>query len=115
MKWMRVVAVAVIALAIPAMALAQAPQGAWCGGSYGAEGTNFGPCPTAQTGAQVAGQASGVQGQSVATEPQYPASMVTFEGGKAVFNKQPLNLNYAVFPDRSREIQSPGDGGGSSE
>jgi len=35
---------AVFALLISAMAFAQgAPIGAWCGGSYGAEGTNFGP------------------------------------------------------------------------
>ena len=110
MKWTGVVALfAVVAFAVPAFA--QAPIGAWCGGSYGAEGTNFGPCPTAQSAAQVAGQASGVQGQSVATEPQYPASQVTFEDGKAMFNKQPLNLPYVSFPDRTHEIQA----GGSTE
>ncbi|PYN55526.1 MAG: hypothetical protein DMD94_10960 [Candidatus Rokuibacteriota bacterium] len=110
MKWTGVVALfAVVAFAVPAFA--QAPVGAWCGGSYGAEGTNFGPCPTAQSAPQVAGQASGVQGQSVSTEPQYPASQVTFEDGKAMFNKQPLNLPYVSFPDRTHEIQA----GGSTE
>jgi hypothetical protein len=108
MKWTGVVAViAVIALAVPAFA--QAP-GAWCGGSYGAEGTNFAPCPTAQSDPQVAGQASGIQGQSVATEPQYPASLVTFEDGKAMFNKQELHLPFVSFPDRTHEYQA-GDTG----
>ena len=112
MKWTGVVTVfAVVAFAIPAMAFAQAPVGAWCAGSYGAEGTNFGPCPSAQADAQVAGSASGIQGQSVSTEPQYPASQVTFEDGKAMFNKQPLNLPYVSFPDRTHEIQA----GGSTE
>lgn len=98
---------AVAALAIPAMAFAQAP-GAWCAGSYGPEGTNFGPCPAAQTGAQVAGQASGVQNPSVATEPQYPATHVTFRDGKAYFSGQELNMSYRAFPDRTSEIESPG-------
>ena len=112
MRGTRVVAVlAVIALAIPAMAFAQAPVGAWCGGSYGAEGTNFGPCPTVESGAQVAGQASGIQGQSGPTAPQFPAAQVTFEGGKAYYNKQELNLNFKAFPDRIDEIQA-GDSGG---
>ena len=105
MKWTGVVALfAVVAFAVPAFA--QAPVGAWCGGSYGAEGTNFGPCPTAQADPQVAGSASGVQSQSVATQPQYPASLVTFEDGKAMFDKKPLHLNYAKSPDRLNEIQS---------
>jgi hypothetical protein len=108
MRWTGVVAVAVAVLAIPAMAFAQV--GAWCGGSYGPEGTNFAPCPAAQAGAQVAGQASGIQSQSVATEPQYPANQVNFQDGKAYFNKQELNLNYKQFPDRLNEVQSPGDG-----
>lgn len=108
MKWTAVVAIsAVVALAIPAMVLAQAaPSGAWCGGSYGAEGTNFGPCVAAQSGAQVAGQASGIQAQSGPTEPQYPAGNVNFEDGRMVHNRQPLNLNYSVFPDRTSEVQS---------
>lgn len=96
-----------IALAVPAMAFAQTP--AWCGGSYGAEGTNFGPCVAVESGAQVAGQASGIQGQSGATAPQYPSNQVTFEDGRAYFNKQPLNLNYRQFPDRLNEVESPGD------
>ena len=67
----------VVALIIPTMTFSQAvPIGAWCGGSYGAEGTNFGPCPTVQSGAQVAGPASGIQAQRGPTEPQYPASQV---------------------------------------
>jgi hypothetical protein len=113
MKWTGVVVavMAVVALAVPAFA--QAP-GAWCGGSYGAEGTNFAPCPTAQSDPQVAGQASGIQGQNVATQPQYPATQVTFEDGKAMFNKQPLNLPYVAGQDRIHEIQA-GDSGGATD
>ena len=108
MRQTGVVAVLVaVALVIPAMAFAQTtPIGAWCGGSYGAEGTNFGECVQGQGGAQVAGQASGITGLSGPTAPQYPASEVTFEGGKAFFNKQELHLNYVPSPDRSREIQA---------
>jgi len=110
MRWTGVVAIAVAALAIPAMVFAQgAPMGAWCGGSYGPEGTNFGPCPAGQSGAQVAGQASGIQSQSVATQPEYPANQVTFQDGKAYFNKQELNFNYRAVPDRLNEIQGAGD------
>ena len=110
MKWTGVVTVfAVVAFAIPAMAFAQAPVGAWCAGSYGAEATNFGPCPSAQADAQVAGSASGIQGQSVSTVPQYPATDVTFDGGKAYFQKQQLNLNYKSSPDRLNEVQGIGD------
>lgn len=108
----RIAAVLVaVALVIPAMAFAQGSTGAWCGGSYGAEGTNFGPCMPAESGAQVAGQASGIQGQSGPTAPQYPSNQVTFEDGKAYFNKQELRLNYSAFPDRTNEVQS--DDGGS--
>jgi hypothetical protein len=104
----RIAAVVVaVALVVPGLAFAQ--TGAWCGGSYGADGTNFGPCVPVESGAQVAGQASGVQGQSGATEPQYPATGVTFEDGKAFYNKQELRLNWAAFPDRLNELQS-GDG-----
>lgn len=108
MKWTAVVAVfAVVALVIPTMAFAQAaPTGAWCGGSYGAEGTNFGPCMAAQTGAQVAGQASGIQAQSGPTEPQYPADQVSFDGGQAFFNKQPLSLSYKPTRDRTGEVEA---------
>ena len=109
MRWTGVVAIAVAALAIPAMVSAQDAPGAWCGGSYGAEGTNFAPCPTAQAGAQVAGQASGIQSQSVATQPQYPASQVTFQDGRAYFQKQELNLNFRPSADRLNEVQSAGD------
>jgi hypothetical protein len=108
MRWTGVVAVAIAALAIPAMVFAQ--ESAWCGGSYGAEGTNFGPCPMTQASAQVAGQASGIQSQSVGTQPQYPASQVTFENGRAYFQKQELNLNFRPSADRLNEVQSPGDG-----
>ena len=98
---------AMVTLVSPAMAFAQAsPIGAWCGGSYGAEGTNFGPCMPAQSGAQVAGQASGIQPQMGPTEPQYPAGQVTFENGQAVYNKQVLNLSFGPSRDRSREPQS---------
>jgi len=111
MRWTGVVAVAVAALAIPAMVFAQDAPGAWCGGSYGAQGTNFGPCPTTQVGAQVAGQASGIQSQSVATQPQYPANQVSFQDGRAYFQKQELNFNFQRSADRLNEVQSPGDGG----
>ena len=106
MKWTGIVALAAMALVIPVMAFAQAPVGAWCGGSYGAEGTNFAPCVAAPSGAQVAGQASGIQPQMGATEPQYPAGQVTFENGQAVYNKQVLNLNFGPVRDRSAEPQA---------
>ena len=109
MKWIGLVAAAVIGLVIPAMAFAQAPMGAWCGGSYGAEGTNFGPCLETQAGAQVAGQASGVQGQTVATKPMYPATDVSLSDGKAHFNKQQLNLNFKPSPVQADAVQPPGD------
>ena len=107
MRWTGVVAIAVAALAIPAMAFAQG-QGAWCGGSYGSEGTNFGPCQAGQANPQVAGQASGVQAQSVQTAPQYPANQVIMRDGRAYHNGQELNLSPRSFPERN-EIQSPGD------
>jgi hypothetical protein len=103
--------VAVAALAIPAMVFAQNAPGAWCGGSYGAEGTNFGPCPMTQAGTQVAGQASGIQSQSVAAQPQYPASQVTFQNGRAYFQNQELNLNFKPAAERLNEAQSSGDSG----
>ena len=111
MRWTGVVAaLAVFALLFPAMVFAQgAPIGAWCGGSYGAEGTNFAPCVGVQSGAQTAGEASSIQPQIVTTEPQYPAGQVTFENGQAIFNKQPLNLNYSPARDRSNEVQSDGE------
>jgi hypothetical protein len=106
MRWTGIVALAAMALVIPVMAFAQAPVGAWCGGSYGAEGTNFAPCVPVQSGAQVAGQASGIQPQMGPTEPQYPAGQVTFENGQAVYNRQVLNLNYGRSRDRSAEPQA---------
>ena len=108
MRWTGVVAIAVATLAIPTMALAQGAP-AWCGGSYGPEGTNFGPCQAGQADPQVAGQASGVQAQRVQTEPQYPANQVTFKDGKAYHNGQELNLNFKASPERCDEVQSPGD------
>jgi hypothetical protein len=97
----------VFTLVIPAIAFAQAtPIGAWCGGAYGAEGTNFAPCVGVQSGARTAGEASGIQPQIIPTEPQYPAGQVTFENGQAIFNKQPLNLNYSPARDRANEVRS---------
>ena len=107
MRWTGVVAIAVATLAIPAMAFAQA-EPAWCGGSYGSQGTNFGPCQAGMANPQVAGQASGVQAQSVQTVPQYPASQVTFRDGRAYHNGQELNVNSRSFPERN-DVQSPGD------
>lgn len=106
MRRMGIVALAAMGLVIPVMAFAQAPVGAWCSGSYGAEGTNFAPCVATPSGAQVAGQASGIQPQMAATEPQYPAGQVTFENGQAVYNKQVLNLSYGRSRDRSAEPQA---------
>jgi hypothetical protein len=89
MRWTRVVAtLTVFTLVIPAIAFAKAtPIWAWCGGSYGAEGTNFAPCVGVQSRAQTAEEASGIQPQIIPTEPQYPAGQVTFENGQAIFNK----------------------------
>jgi hypothetical protein len=110
MRWTEVVAtLAVFALIIPAIAFAQpALIGAWCGGSYGAEGTNFAPCVGVQGGAQTAGEASSIPPQIVPTEPQYPAGQVTVENGQTIFNKQPLNLNYSPARDRANEVQPDG-------
>jgi len=107
MRWTGVVAIAVAALAIPAMAFAQG-EPAWCGGSYGPEGTNFGPCQAGLANPQVAGQASGIQAQSVQTQPQYPASQVTFRDGRAYLNGQELSINYRAFPART-DAQAGGD------
>ncbi len=119
------IAVLVTVLAIPAMAAAQGPSAdptsAWCGGSYGAAGTTFGQCVNVETSAQVAGEGSGVkaQGVSVPTKPEYPASQVTFEGGKAYFDngtgKKQLNLNYVQGRDLAGEHQSPGGDGAATE
>jgi hypothetical protein len=74
MRWTGVVAtLAVFALIIPAIAFAQpALIGAWCGGSYGAEGTNFAPCVGVQSGAQTAGEASSIQPQIIPTGASVP-------------------------------------------
>src|SRR4026208_2051582 len=106
MRGTGVVGIAVAALAIPAMAFAQG-QGAWCGGSYGSEGTNFGPCRGGPANPQVAGQVSGVQAQSIQTAPQYPANQVILRDGRAYHNGQELNLSPRPFPDRT-ELPSPG-------
>jgi hypothetical protein len=108
------IAVLVAVLAIPTMAAAQGPSAdpisAWCGGSYGAAGTSFGQCVSVQTAAQVAGESSGIneQGVSVPTQPEYPATQVSFEGGKAFFDGKELNLSYVKGRDLSGEFQSPG-------
>ena len=47
----------------------------------------------------------------MATQPQYPANQVTFQDGKAYFQKQELNLNFRHSADRLNEAQAPGDGG----
>src|SRR5262245_29805356 len=111
MRWTVVVAVlAMFALLVPVMALAEAASsGAWCGGSYGPEGSNCASCVGVQREVQTAGQASGIQSQIVPTEPQYPAGEVTFATGQALFNRQPLSLNYRRARDRSHEVQSGGE------
>src|SRR3989442_15994773 len=96
-----VVALVAVASVIPAIAFAQAPVGAWCGGSFGPTGTNFGPCMPAQGGAQGPGRASGISNPGAPAGPQYPASQIPFEGEKAFFNSQERRLNYVVSPDRS--------------
>jgi hypothetical protein len=70
------------ALAIPTVALADSPKPepipAWCGGSYGSDGSNFGECVGVEQKVQVAGQASGLQEQTVRvpTRPASPSAMV---------------------------------------
>lgn len=82
--WMVVLMLAVVA---PAAAFAQAPVGAWCGGSYGTEGTNFGECVSISSGPQVAGQGSGLRSEMVPTRPEQPSAP----------------------RDRSGEVESPGN------
>jgi hypothetical protein len=109
-------------LAVPASALAQGAVAGWCGGSYGAQGTNFAPCAGVEREVMVAGQGGGITRQTVVVpmEPEYPATMVTFEDGKAVFHavskdgqvvRQDLNLKWVPAADRSGAFQSPGDAG----
>ncbi len=85
------IAVLMVALAVPATALAQEPQTAWCGGSHGPQGTNFGECVSVERDVNVAGQGSGLTRQKVRvpTKPENPSALV----------------------DRSRQIESPGDSG----
>jgi hypothetical protein len=72
----------------PAVALAQAPVGAWCGGSYGSPGTNFGECVSLGRDPQLAGRAAGLgTGTLVPTRPEQPS----------------------VARDRSGEVESPGN------
>ena len=111
------IAVLVAVMALPAVAIAQDGAPAWCGGSYGARGTNFGECLTTDRDVQLAGQGSGVRrGMSVETRPEFPAAMVSFEDGRPMFVdsvsgvKRPLNLNWAPGPDYSRTIESGGNG-----
>ena len=82
------IAAVVVALAVPAAAFAQEAVGAWCGGSHGSQGTNFGQCINVDRNARVAGQTSGLthETMSVPTKPENPSPLV----------------------DRSREVQSPG-------
>ena len=82
------IAVLVVALAVPATVFAQEAVGAWCGGSHGPQGTNFGECVGVERDVQVAGQGSGLTRQTVRvpTKPERPSLLV----------------------DRSSEIQSPG-------
>jgi hypothetical protein len=107
----------VVALALPAAAVAQEPVAAWCGGSYGALGTNFAPCEGVEREVQIAGQGGGLTRQTVTvpTTPEYPATAVTFEEGRAFFHttdgsgqpmKQEMYLNWAAGPDRSEEFQA---------
>ena len=80
-----------VVLAVPATAIAQEAVGAWCGGSYGPQGTNFGECVSIERDARVAGQTSGLTNQKVRvpTKPENPPSLV----------------------DRSRDVESGGASG----
>lgn len=111
-----------VALVIPAIAVAEEPVAAWCGGSYGAAGTNFGECVKVEVKARVAGATGGMREQtvSVPTFPEYPASMITFERGRAIYDtgnvdkdgkaiKKELNFKHAAAPDRFNEVEAPGD------
>ena len=49
------IAVLMVTLALPAVALAQKPVAAWCDGAHGPQGTNFGTCPRVERDVQVAG------------------------------------------------------------
>jgi hypothetical protein len=64
------IAALIIALALPAAALAQGRMPGWCGGAHGPDGTNFGACLT-ERDVQVAGQASGIKREAVKA-PNHP-------------------------------------------
>jgi hypothetical protein len=83
------------------------PIGAWCGGSYGAASTNFGECVSFEAKTRVAGESTGItqQGGRLTTAPEYPATEVTFQNGKAIFNKKELNLNYTATPQPIDQLQ----------
>ena len=106
------VMVAALLAVVPATAVwAADPEGtsvgAWCGGSYGAAGTNFGECVSIEGKARVAGESTGIsqQGGRLSTAPEYPATEVTFQNGKAIFNKKELNLNYTATPQPIDQLQ----------
>jgi len=83
------IAVLMVTLALPAVALAQKPVAAWCDGAHGPQGTNFGTCPRVERDVQVAGPSSGMRRQTVnmpmSMSSEYPSAVV----------------------DRSAEIESP--------
>ncbi len=124
MKRTWVVMLVAVASVIPTMALAEGPEpiAAWCGGSYGAEGTNFGECVRVEVKGRVAGASTGTRDQMVLapTYPEYPSSSVVIEGSKAVFHTgkvdrdgksiaKELYLRYVAAPDRSGDLQAPGN------
>lgn len=122
MKRTWVVALVAVASVIPTMALAEGPEpiAAWCGGSYGAEGTNFGECVRVEARGRVAGTGTGIGEQLAPTYPEYPSSAVMIDGNKAVYHTgkvdrdgkaitKELYLRYVAVPDRSDELQAPGD------
>ncbi|MGH7325733.1 MAG: hypothetical protein ACREJ9_13975 [Candidatus Rokuibacteriota bacterium] len=121
MKRTCVAVLVAVALVIPAIAFAEEPVAAWCGGSYGAAGTNFGECVKVEAKARVAGATGGMREQtvSVPTFPEYPATMVTFERGRVIYDtgnvdkdgraiKKELNLKFIAAPERFGEVEAPG-------
>lgn len=110
-----------VGLVAPTTAVAEAPVAAWCGGSYGAAGTNFGECVRVEGKARVAGATGGMREQtvSVPTFPEYPATMVTFERGRVIYYTgnvdkdgkaitKELNLRFIAAPERFGEVEAPG-------
>ncbi len=113
-------------LAVPAVAAAQdstaEPVAAWCGGSYGAAGTNFGQCVPIESKTRVAGAGGGIREQTVMvpTTPEYPATAVAFEGTRVVFDtgnvdrdgrpiKREITLRWEPTPVQEVELQAPGN------